>query len=97
MATSVTVLDQASKDLKRMGKGPERTQVLAGLQRLQGEDAALNIKPLVSAPGWFRLRLGDYRVLYRLVEHPEGDREYLIRRVVHRRDLDRAVDGLPEL
>ena len=48
-----------------MGPGPERARILAGLRRL-GEDASnLDIKSIVGAPGWRRLRIGTYRVCYR--------------------------------
>ena len=47
---------------------------------------------------WHRLRIGDYRMLYRAVDHGEAadaDARWLVARVVHRRDLQRAVSTWP--
>ena len=46
---------------------------------------------------WHRLRLGDYRMLHRAVdpgEAADADARWLVARVVHRRDLERAVSTL---
>lgn len=56
---------QAEKDLRRMGPGPERPRILAGLRRLGDDASNLDIKAIVGAPGWRRLRIGTYRVCYR--------------------------------
>lgn len=90
---------QAEKDLRRMGPGPERARVLAGLRRL-GEDASnLDIKTIVGSPGWRRLRIGTYRVCYRSAPTVSSDGElttaYVIARIVHRRDFDAAAMTLP--
>ena len=53
----------AKKDLKRIGPGPERTRIVAGLRRLAVDAPNLDIKTITAAaPGWFRLRIGGYRV-----------------------------------
>lgn len=46
---------------------------------------------------WHRLRIGDYRILYRAIDRGEAadaDVRWLVARVVHRRDLDRAISTL---
>jgi len=53
---------------------------------------AFDVKPLVGRRPWRRLRVGDYRVLYR----PEGGEVLLVGRVVDRKELDRAMRTLPE-
>lgn len=93
----MTLLDTAARDLRRMGPGPERKKVHAGLERLVGEDAALDIKPVKGSPPWLRYRIGDYRVIYRPVEDPQRGRVLVVQRVVHRRDLDAAAANLPEV
>lgn len=57
----------------------------------------LDIKPLAGVAPWHRLRVGDYRILYRPVapnEAVDSEARWLVARVVHRRDLERAVSTL---
>lgn len=54
----------AKKDSKRIGPGPERTCIIAGLRRLAQDAANPDVKAITAAPGWFQLRIGDYRVCY---------------------------------
>jgi mRNA-degrading endonuclease RelE of RelBE toxin-antitoxin system len=54
---------QAEKDLRRIGPGPERKRILAGLARLADNEPTLDVKVIVSAAGWRRLRIGTYRVV----------------------------------
>jgi hypothetical protein len=55
----------------------------------------LDAKPLVGRAPWRRLRVGELRVLYRpLTEEEAAEGGYLIARVIHRRDLQRAVSSL---
>jgi mRNA interferase RelE/StbE len=54
---------------------------------------AFDVKPLVGRRPWRRLRVGDYRVLYRPAE---GGEVLLVGRVVDRKELDRAMRTLPE-
>lgn len=56
-----------------------------------------DIKALAGAAPWLRLGAGDWRVLYRPLtetESVEGGPAFLVARVVHRRDLLRAVRTL---
>jgi hypothetical protein len=64
------------------------------------------VKALEGAAPYLRLRVGDYRVIYRPLEPAElaaislqrerqSDLGFLVVRVVHRRELDRAVGSLP--
>jgi hypothetical protein len=64
---------------------------------LAGGRPELDSKPLVGSAPWHRLRVGDYRVLYRPVAPSEtdtGEPGWLVARIVHRRDLERAVATL---
>jgi mRNA-degrading endonuclease RelE of RelBE toxin-antitoxin system len=59
----------------------------------------LDVKAVQGRRPWLRLRLGDYRVLFRPLtvrecRDLEVERGYLIARVVDRRDLDRAIRTL---
>ena len=67
------------------------------LQALAAGEANVDVKPLAGSGPWQRLRVGDYRVLYRAVdlgEAADADVRFLVARVVHRRDLERAVATL---
>ena len=73
----------SSSDLKRM---------LATLGRLATpQPRDLDVVPLVGHAPWLRLRVGDYRVLFRPESAPST---FLVVRVVNRRDLERAVANL---
>jgi len=61
--------------------------------------ASADIVALRGRSPWLRLRIGDYRILFRALEQGEADAlgaesGYLIARIVHRRELERAVIGL---
>jgi mRNA-degrading endonuclease RelE of RelBE toxin-antitoxin system len=64
--------------------------MLEGLRALADERPGADIKALAGHRGWYRLRVGDWRVLY-LSDTP-GIR---IDRIVNRLDLARALDTLP--
>jgi mRNA-degrading endonuclease RelE of RelBE toxin-antitoxin system len=134
----VELAPAAERDLKRLGPGPDRKALVdaltVGLTAIPPPDN-LDIKALKGALPWLRLRVGDYRILYRPLtpfevktlvdnralqtevkrlreqrgrvnmtemfpavvrrqqQYPEAG--FLIARIVHRRDLDRAVRTLP--
>jgi hypothetical protein len=70
-----------------------------------------DVKALQGAAPWLRMRVGDYRIIYRPLskdelaqaveetrasgDEPEASEGYLVQRIVHRRDLERAVASLP--
>lgn len=75
---------------------PARRRVLTTLDELAADAENLDLTPLVGRQPWRRLRIGDYRVLYRDTDPDRGEASggYLVARVVHRRDLERAVGNL---
>lgn len=92
---SIALSRRAAKDLRRIGAGEELGRIRQALEALEGELAGLEIRPLRGQPPWLRLRVGDYRILYRPLDRDEGaDASHLIARVVHRSDLERAVSTL---
>lgn len=109
MSKAVQLARSAERDLRRMGSGPERTRILRALtETLEAEPTPANadIKPLVGAEPWLRLRVGDWRVIYRPLtieerrattlpsEADTADEVYLVARIVTCRELERAVDHL---
>ena len=59
----------AERAFSRLPAG-RRRQIISRIERLAGGSANLNldIKPLAGGSGVFRLRVGDYRVLYSIDE-----------------------------
>lgn len=138
MAAHIELASKAKHDLKRLAPGPDRKAIIdaltVGLTATPPPDN-LDVKALKGALPWLRLRVGDYRILYRpltpfevktLVDDRAVQAElkklrglpagrdfperllakrrpywqypmvgFLIARIVHRRDLDRAVRTLP--
>ena len=89
MTTDVELSARAERDLSRIRRGPDRQRLVVALQALAGDAANLDVKALQGRAPWRRLRVGDYRVLYRPVE--QG---LWVERIVDRRDLERAVATL---
>ena len=87
----------AERDLRRIGSGEALARIRVALEGLSGGASDLDIKPLVGAAPWHRLRVGDYRILFRGVDPSEAadsDARWLVARIVHRRELERAVSAL---
>lgn len=88
---------RAERDLRYMGNGADLVRLRKALEGLAGGASNLDVKPLAGVAPWHRLRIGDYRVLYRVVdpgEAADSDARWLVARIVHRRDLERAVSTL---
>lgn len=70
-------------------------RVTVALDRLASDPTAPipNVKALVGRKPWRRLRVGPYRILFRL---SRKGTELWIGRIVDRKELERAVRTLPE-
>ena len=68
MAAHIELEPAVVRDLKRLGPGPDRKAVVdaltVGLAATPPPDN-LDVKALKGALPWLRLRVGDYRILYR--------------------------------
>ena len=108
MPAHVELSSRASRDLRRLGKGPDRKPLVdaltVSLVAVPPPDN-LDVKPIAGHQPWLRLRVGAYRILYRpmtaqevaVVAKRRGRRietGFLVARIVHRRDLERAVASL---
>ena len=80
---------RAERDLRRLGPGPELDRIEAGLRRLIESEPNLDVKPVTGSAPWLRLRIGDWRVLYR-----PADDQILVARIIHRSDLQQAIRTL---
>jgi mRNA-degrading endonuclease RelE of RelBE toxin-antitoxin system len=92
----IEIAGRAERDLRRMDV-PERRHIRDALSALTGGVENLDVKALSGRPPWLRMRVGDWRVLYRPLTPPEAaesGRGWLVARVVDRRDLERRVRSL---
>lgn len=92
---SIALSRRAVKDLRRIGPGEQLNRIRQSLDGLEGEQPGVDIKMLRGQSPWLRMRVGDYRILYRPIDSGEvADASHLVARIVHRRDLERAVATL---
>jgi mRNA-degrading endonuclease RelE of RelBE toxin-antitoxin system len=93
-----TVFTRRAKDLRPIPRGDaqRRRQAIVGLER----GAQADVRALKGRAPWLRMRVGDYRLLFRRL-HPEEVRDlgregagFLVARIVNRRDLELAVQTL---
>lgn len=89
---NIDIAPRANRDLKRLDR-PTRKRVQQALEALAVDAANLDIKPIAGHAPWRRLRVGEFRVLYRELT-AEANSRYLVARVIDRRDLHRAIDKL---
>lgn len=80
------------RDLRRIDSA-ERRRIRQALDELAAGAENADVKALAGTAPWLRLRVGDWRVLYRPLSEDEGT-GLLVARVVNRRDLLRAVRAL---
>lgn len=91
----IELTPRAERDLRRLDPSVRR-RVLAALEELAAGAENLDVVPLAGHRPWKRLRVGDYRVVHRDAQRAQGEPSggYVVARVVHRRDLERAVERL---
>ena len=82
MAYRVEVQKRASKELSRIGAG-DQLRIVRAMEELGVDPRPPGCKKLKDSPYW-RIRVGDYRVIYRI----EEDRLLvLVVRIGHRKDV----------
>lgn len=83
---------KAEKDLKTLSSA-QRRRIFAKLEKADFSPNAPHVKKLAATKGCepeiFRARIGTYRLLYIL----EGE-DVIILRIVHRKDLEKAIREL---
>jgi mRNA-degrading endonuclease RelE of RelBE toxin-antitoxin system len=93
---NIEISRRAERDLRKLAITDAR-RVRATLESLSVGAENLDIKAVANRAPWLRLRVGELRVLYRPLseEGPsESEQKWLVARVIHRRELDRAVASL---
>lgn len=90
VATSIQLSARAVRDLRRIGPGSEAERLRVALRSLAEGASNLDVKAIADHPGWRRLRVGDWRVLY--VGLPDGG--VWVERIVGRGDLERGIASL---
>jgi mRNA interferase RelE/StbE len=88
----ISLAPRATRDIKRLDQAT-RMRVRQAFEALAADAANLDIKQVAGHTPWRRLRVGEYRVLYRELA-ADADARYLVARVIDRRDLHRAIDKL---
>ena len=88
MPRTITLSPWGERDICRV-PDKQRLAILEGLHALADEHPSADIKALAGHRGWYRLRVGDWRVLY--LSDPPG---VMVERIVNRRDLERALATL---
>jgi mRNA-degrading endonuclease RelE of RelBE toxin-antitoxin system len=81
----VVVAPAAERDLKARHLAAARARALAALEAY-AERRTGDVKPIRGMPGWLRLRIGEVRILFRLL-----DDTVRVERIVDRKDLERAI------
>ena len=89
MPRTVTLSARGGRDLNRVADR-QRLAILEGLRALADEHPSADIQALAGHRGRYRLRVGDWRVLY--LSGPPG---VMIDRIVNLRDLEGALTSLP--
>jgi mRNA-degrading endonuclease RelE of RelBE toxin-antitoxin system len=89
----VRLARRAVKDLDSLpDKAAENVGDALELLGREPESRTLDVKPLKGRKPWRRLRVGNYRVVFRL---SNGGRYLLVARVVYRKHLERVAATLP--
>lgn len=91
MAYTVKIRPGAARDVRRL---PSNTQddIIAAIRKLSTDPRPTGCKKLEGSKDGYRIRVGEYRVIYRVVDG--DDPVVVVGRAQHRRE---AYRGLPDL
>ena len=79
---SIDLKKSAQKDLDRINE-PDYSRIIDSIKSLSQNPRNINVKKLVTKENEYRLRVGNYRVLF-FIE--ENNKEIKISRVLHRQE-----------
>ena len=93
----ILYLKPAIRDLRKVKDATVSGRIVAGVRALAADDVvALDVVPLAGRPPWRRLRVGDWRVLFRIAPY-QGEDTVIVLRAVPRGELEGAVSRLPDV
>ena len=64
---AVELSKRAAKELRKLDR-PVQARIVAALALLQENPRPATVKALVGSPGYLRVRVGDYRIVYTIDE-----------------------------
>ena len=82
----IFIKPSARKELRRVGTKRDRQKIVAAIQALAAEPRPLGSQKLVGTDDCFRIRTGDYRIIYEIVDVVVS---VTVIRVAHRKDAYR--------
>ena len=82
MAYRIIVKPSARKEIERINK-PDRLKIIDGITSLSEEPRPSGCKKLVSFKSTYRIRVGDYRIIYTIMD---SDLIIEVIKVAHRRE-----------
>lgn len=85
-AYSLEIRRSAANELESVEPRAQRLRIVARIRALAAEPRPPGAQKLAGSRNAYRIRLGDYRVLYEIVE---ADRRLVIVKVGHRREVYR--------
>ncbi len=85
MAESYTIIyaEHVAKDLRRIDTSWRR-RIRTAIEALAHDPRPAGCRPLVGYPGYWRIRVGDYRIIYTVEDHRLV---VIVLRVAHRREI----------
>lgn len=83
MAYAVHMRSTAERERRRL-QGHIRQRINRHLLQLESEPRPSGVEKLVGRPNSWRIRVGDYRILY---EIDDTNQRVIIYRIAHRRDV----------
>lgn len=89
MKKEVIVAPNAERELKKLNKS-DRIKVWAALKKWRLGELKPNIEKIKSAPNFYRLRIGDFRVIY----YPLSSERVVLLLVRDRKDAYRGLGDL---
>lgn len=85
-AYSVEIKRSAARELERVEPRAQRLRIVARIRELAGDPRLPGAQKLAGADSVYRMRQGDFRILY---EIDEAGRTIVVVKIGHRRDVYR--------
>lgn len=83
-AYELLIKPSASKELAKLGTKRDRAKVVAAIQNLADQPSPAGVEKLAGADQLYRIRVGDFRVIYEIVD---SALVVTVIKIGHRRDV----------